>query len=67
MNSNSPDCSVEVVDETTMLFSWEAAGKAKKLRLTRAITIKRMEINLIKYFQAVLILNRSVLGTYCLV
>ena len=53
MNSNKPDCSVEVVDDTTMLFSWAMAGDAKKTILAKVITSRRADRDLIEYFQAV--------------
>ena len=55
MKPKSPDCSVEVVDDTTMLLSWAMAGDAKKTILVKAITSMRVERNLIEYFQAVVI------------
>jgi hypothetical protein len=53
MNSNSPDCSVEVVEEITILFSWAIVGDAKKNALAKVITSRRVVRNLIKYFQTV--------------
>jgi hypothetical protein len=51
MNSNNPDCSVEVVEETTILFSWATAGDAKKTILVKAIASKRVDRNLINTFR----------------
>jgi hypothetical protein len=47
MNSNNPDCSVEVVEETTILFSWAIVGDAKKNALAKVITSRRVVRNLI--------------------
>jgi hypothetical protein len=55
MNSNKPDCSVEVVEETTILFSWAMAGDAKKTILVKVIASRRANRDLIRYFQTVVI------------
>jgi hypothetical protein len=44
MNSNSPDCSVEVVDDTTMLFSWANAWELFIKIATKAL-INKFEIS----------------------